>query len=67
MKRYITNRAESIKSQIENRIKEEFETEIFDLFYDGGWYVRIVIDENDIIEYNVIMDEKNVIDFEIRE
>jgi NAD(P)H-flavin reductase len=66
MKRYITNKANVIKEKIKSKITDEFETDLYDLLYKNGWYVRIVIDEDDVIEYNVVMDENNNVDFELR-
>jgi len=68
MNKYIIDRATKLKDEIGNRAKKEFETENFKLFYDKGmWCVKVFIDKDDVMDYNVIRDENGRIDFEIKE
>jgi len=65
--RYISERTESMKQKILKKSKDLFGDVSIELHWSherNCWWIKVTIDKNDIIEYNVIT-ENNDIDFKV--
>lgn len=67
MKKYITDRSKQMKNRILAKARVEFgnvNTYIF--WQNGSWWIKVIISKEDIIEYDVIINDENEIDFMLK-